>query len=230
MYEIIELSVITSTIFPILRLHPPIFFPCLILSQWWWYAAEIYDKHPFLDASMHLYIRVCPSVGPSVHLAVFFYAEFVPKWLSNKGKVNEWIVGYPGHLYMRVCRSVSLSLCLWLSVASVLPLRAFFRTAEIKWRRHRITGSQDLDPWPQTCCKQPTNSLQYTCKQSATSKLQSDLANPPLRFFLRPSLQTRLCSNELVFENLKGGMLLCQALTSKRTKLLSSTRSRFEED
>ena len=80
-----------------------------------------------------------PSVRPSVRLAFFFYTKFVPKWLNIKGKVKEWTLGYPGHLYMRVCLSVCPSV--GPSVA-----RFFFRTSGNKWKRHRSLESRDMDP------------------------------------------------------------------------------------
>ena len=46
--------------------------------------------------------------------------------------------------------------------------------------------------------KKRANNLQYTCKNSATNNLQSNLENISLQFFVRPFLRTHLCSNELV--------------------------------
>ena len=49
----------------------------------------------------------------------------------------------------------------------------------------------------QIICKQPANNLQYTRRQSVMNKLQSNLPNLSLLFYLYFSLQAHLCLNEL---------------------------------
>ena len=73
-------------------------FNCII-SPAHLYATGAVMYTALLDASTHLYMRVCPSIGwsvcpsigpsvyPSIHPTFFFLAEFNWKWHRNHGKL-----------------------------------------------------------------------------------------------------------------------------------------------
>ena len=77
-------------------------------------------RNPFLDASSHLYKRVCPSVGPSVRPSVGPSVRWSVPLSSKTREINNFeqnivIGGILGHLdassqlYRTVYRSISLS-------------------------------------------------------------------------------------------------------------------------
>ena len=86
---------VCPSVFPLIR--PFVCLKCM----------EFYPVQ-FLDASSHLYKRVCPSVGPSVRWSVGLSVRHA--FVKNKGNENFWANKCQGR-FTRLTRCISPSVC-----------------------------------------------------------------------------------------------------------------------